>query len=194
MSDDEKEKLGNLSLDTYGDYKNKTQEATNKKRIETGKEEANLNDIEKMKILQISKYSTKEKDELYSNYIMKDLEDKDTTYEKLRKYYKSEKIIDQYLDYKVKANEKLKELKAKGKISEDSNKLTDNVATQLLADSKYSKEQTEALYVNVVASESNKKKYEILKSMNKGNSIDAYLKFILSDREADKEDDGTKNG
>lgn len=152
-------------------------------------------DSEKIKCLSGIATDTKTKSIIYEEYLMdKADEGEQTQYEKLKEYYKSEKIIDQYLDYKVKTNDKLKELKAKGKISEESNKLTDNVATQLLADSKYNKEQTEALYVNVVASESNKNKYEILKSINKGNSIDDYLKFMLSDREADKEDDGTKSG
>ncbi len=204
MSDGEKEKMGNLSLDTYADYKNKTQEATLAKRNSTGKEGAQLSSIEKMQILQSSNYSSKEKDEIYSNYIMSKSEDKKSEYEELKEYYKdnsrvggknykAEEIINQYLDYKVKANEKLAELKASGE-KEEGQSLDSSEKTQLLVDSKYSKEQTEALYVNVIASESNKNKYEILKSMNKGNSIDAYLKFMLSDREADKEDDGTKSG
>ena len=97
MSDDEKEKLGNLSLDTYADYKNKTQEAINQKRMEVGKEVAQLNDIEKIKILQSSNYSNKDKDELYNKYVSKN----DKVYSDLKNLGMSVSNIDEYLKYKT---------------------------------------------------------------------------------------------
>ena len=113
------------------------------------------------------------------------------------KNYRAYDIIDQYLDYKVKASDKLQELIKNGTKTEDQ-QLSDKEKTQLLVDSKYTNPQTEALYVNVIATGNNKtngEKYENIKKMNGGsNKINTYLDYVLADKESDKKDDGTKNG
>lgn len=191
-----------ISTDNYYDYKLNVMAETNKKRVETKKEDAQLNDIEKMKIITNEKYSSKAKEAIYNTYIKKE---DSKEYANLKEYYannstlgaknqRAYEIIDSYLDYKVKANEKLQELKAKGEATEKANSLNDKEATQLLVNCKYSTTRTEALYVNVVASDTNKAKYENVKKMNGGNKINTYLDYVLADKESDKEDDGTKSG
>lgn len=204
LTEEEKEKNKNISLKTYSDYKTKIKQNTEQKQVKMNDEDVQLNNNEKIKLLQGSTYSTKEKDALYSNYIMSKSDDKSTEYEELKEYYtnnsvlgsknyRSYDIIEQYLDYKVKADDKIKELRANGTKKENEN-LSDKEKTQLLVDSKYTNSQTEAIYVNVVASDTNKEKYEIVKQMNGGNKINTYLEYILADKESDKEDDGSKNG
>lgn len=162
-------------------------------------------DVEKMKYLSDLKTDNKTKDIIYTHNIMDKPEDgKTTEYEELKEYYANNSIpgsknyraydiINQYLDYKGNANNKIKELRANGTKKENEN-LNEVEKIQVLKDSSYTNAQTEALYSTVVAEERGHKIYEELKKINGGNSIQSYMTFMLSDRESEKEDDGTLSG
>ena len=189
----DKIKNAKLKVDTYLNYKIDVKEKTAKKREETGKEDVNLTDSEKIKVLQSSNYSSKEKDALYSNYIMNKSDDKKTEYENLKEDFGSEAIINQYLEYKTKLDDKLKALRATGEKKENES-LTNVEKINLLKEAGYNKYQNEALYVNTIANDSSKKIYKYLKELNNGNCIDDYMTYLTSDISADKTDNGLKSG
>lgn len=84
-----------LSVDTYGDYKNKLAIETDKKRKEKNDDDINLTSKEKANILKRSSYTDKEKKKIYSEILGK----KDDDYKYLSKL---ENInINAYLDYKI---------------------------------------------------------------------------------------------
>lgn len=95
ISDEEKQKIGDLSLDTYSDYKQmvyqKTQEKRNNGEL-TKKQD--LKNKDKIQILLDSKYSDKEITAIYENYIKNA---KDTQYDIISK---SGIDIKEYLKYK----------------------------------------------------------------------------------------------
>ena len=95
ISDEEKQKIGDLSLDTYSDYKQmvyqKTQEKRNNGEL-TKKQD--LKNKDKIQILLDSKYSNKEITAIYENYIKNE---KDTQYDIISK---SGIDIKEYLKYK----------------------------------------------------------------------------------------------
>lgn len=99
VSAEEKEKMGNISLETYSDYKQKIYTEKNKK-VTSGelKKSQDLKDKDKLKILINSNYSSKEKQELYENYILgKD----DTKYSIIKETFTSKGLnINKYLEYK----------------------------------------------------------------------------------------------
>lgn len=151
-------------------------------------------DSEKMKCLRNITTDTKTKSIIYEEYLMnKPDEGEQTQYEKVKEDYGSEKIINQYLDYKVKANDKLEVLRATGK-KKKTEGLTDVESINLLKEAGYDKYQNEALYTNMIASDKNKMVYQYLKKINKGNCIDDYMTYLTSDIAADKTDNGLKNG
>ncbi len=93
----DKDKSIKLPTRTFADYSNKIQKATKKKREETGKEKAQLNNREKISILHNSKYSEEEKRDIYVNHI----NDDDETYNVISKLENENTNIDAYLDYKL---------------------------------------------------------------------------------------------
>jgi len=94
----DEEKSENLSSQTYADYKNKVSVATDKKQKETGKEKAQLNQSERINILQNSTYTDKEKDIIYQEYINSD----DEVYTNLKLLNNNNvSKINEYLNYKT---------------------------------------------------------------------------------------------
>lgn len=95
LSDEEKEKNKNISLESYADYKNKLYSQT-KKLKDSGEleEKEQLKNAQKSEILKKSRYSEKEKIEIYKNYIS-------TTDKKIALVEKLGFPINQYLAYKT---------------------------------------------------------------------------------------------
>lgn len=91
------EKNAKLPTKTFADYYNKIQSATKKKKEETEKEKAQLNDKEKINILYNAKYAEEEKREIYINHINKD----DEIYNVISKLEDGKTNIDEYLKYKL---------------------------------------------------------------------------------------------
>lgn len=159
-------------------------------------------DIDKIKSLKDMSTDSKTKDIIYQETLMDKEEGKQTEYEQLKDYYtknslpgvRGENIIDTYLDYKVKSNEKLKELRSNGTKKENEN-LNSKDKVQLLKDLGYEKTKTEAMFVNVVAEDSTKEKYNWIKKINNNkNSVNDYMTYLLADTSADKKDNGLKSG
>lgn len=96
VEDKDTEKLGELSLKTYADFKNKVKKETDMKK-DSGELDENqqLKSKDKITLLKNSKYSDKEKKEIYSKFI----NTKDNTYANLSKL--TNVNIDAYLDYKL---------------------------------------------------------------------------------------------
>lgn len=150
-------------------------------------------DSDKLKSLRNIETDSKTKSIIYEETFDGTSDDKKGEYAELKDYYGNENIINQYLDYKVKSNDKLKALRATGE-KKKTEGLSDKEKVQLLKDSNYTTEQTEALYVNTIASDSSKKIYKYLKQLNGGNCIDDYMTYLTSDISADKTDNGLKSG
>lgn len=94
LSDEEKEKNKNISLPSYADYKNKTYNLTKKKKANGElKEKEQLKNKDKIGVLLNSKYSNKDKEEIYKNYI--GTEDK-----KIQLVDKLNFPLEEYLKYK----------------------------------------------------------------------------------------------
>lgn len=95
LDDDEKEKTQNMSLESYADFKNKIYDETQRQK-DSGEleEDKQLKNTTKSKILLDSKYSDKDKLELYKNYISSTDEKVSVAVEKLGM------PINVYLDYK----------------------------------------------------------------------------------------------
>lgn len=95
LDDDEKEKTQNISLESYADFKNKIYDETQRQK-DSGEleEDKQLKNITKSKILLDSKYSDKDKLELYKNYISSTDKKVSVAVEKLGM------PINTYLDYK----------------------------------------------------------------------------------------------
>ena len=92
----EKNKIEGLSTETYADYKSKLNKATELKRETEGKENAQLNDAEKIELINNSTYTDKEKDIIYSNNINKD----DKTYNSLKLINNNDlDKVEEYLKY-----------------------------------------------------------------------------------------------
>ena len=99
VSAEEKEKMGNISLETFSDYKQKLYDEKNNK-VASGelKKTQDLKDKDKINILLESNYSTKEKQELYENYIMSS---EDAKYPIIKETFTSSGLnINKYLQYK----------------------------------------------------------------------------------------------
>ena len=99
VSAEEKDKMGNISLETFSDYKQKLYDEKNKK-VSSGelKKTQDLKDKDKINILIKSNYSSKEKQELYENYIMSK---EDTKYPIIKETFTSSGLnINKYLQYK----------------------------------------------------------------------------------------------
>lgn len=96
IEDKDNEKLGEISLKTYADFKNKIKKETDSKK-QSGEldEDQQLKDKDEIALLKNSKYSDKEKKEIYSKFI----NTKDTTYSSLNKI--TNVNINAYLDYKL---------------------------------------------------------------------------------------------
>lgn len=86
----ETEKTKDMSLSSYSDYQNKVYELTEKKKQKGEK----VKFADKVQILLDSKYSDKDKEELYANYVSTI----DKTYDSMKKTGLS---IDEYLEYKT---------------------------------------------------------------------------------------------
>ena len=95
LDDDEKEKTQNMSLESYADFKNKIYDETQRQK-DSGEleEDKQLKNTTKSKILLDSKYSDKDKLELYKNYISSTDKKVSVAVEKLGM------PINVYLDYK----------------------------------------------------------------------------------------------
>lgn len=95
LDDDEKEKTQNISLESYADFKNKIYDETQRQK-DSGEleEDKQLKNTTKSKILLDSKYSDKDKLELYKNYISSTDKKVSVAVEKLGM------PINTYLDYK----------------------------------------------------------------------------------------------
>jgi len=95
LDDDEKEKTQNISLESYADFKNKIYYETQRQK-DSGEleEDKQLKNTTKSKILLDSKYSDKDKLELYKNYISSTDKKVSVAVEKLGM------PINVYLDYK----------------------------------------------------------------------------------------------
>ena len=95
LDDDEKEKTQNISLESYADFKNKIYYETQRQK-DSGEleEDKQLKNTTKSKILLDSKYSDKDKLELYKNYISSTDKKVSVAVEKLGMH------INVYLDYK----------------------------------------------------------------------------------------------
>jgi len=99
VSTEEKDKMGDISLETFSDYKQKLYDEKNKK-VASGELEKtqDLKDKDKINILINSNYSSKEKQELYENYIMSN---NDTKYSIIKETFTSTGLnINKYLEYK----------------------------------------------------------------------------------------------
>lgn len=95
----DEDKIEGVSLNTYTDYKTKLEE-TKQKKIDSGelKENQQLSDSEKIKILLSSNYSQKEKAAIYEKSI---LSSQDETYPALKKLFTNKGLnINNYLEYK----------------------------------------------------------------------------------------------
>ena len=92
----DEDKIENVSVKTYSDYKVKKEKATDKKRIDKNNENATLNDAEMIELIKNSNYTDKEKDALFDDQI------NDKTYKNL-KLLNNNNIsrINQYMDYKT---------------------------------------------------------------------------------------------
>ena len=104
------EKIGS----NYYTFKVDLKNALDKKRQETGKETATLNDSESISVLQQGNYSKKEKDLIYKNII----NDKDDVYDNLKLLdNNSLACVDAYFDYKTSdfSNDREDDGTAKGK-------------------------------------------------------------------------------
>nr|DAN60993.1 MAG TPA: Large polyvalent protein associated domain 38 [Caudoviricetes sp.] len=95
LDDDEKEKTQNISLESYADFKNKIYDETQRQK-DSGEleEDKQLKNTTKSKILLDSKYSDKDKLELYKNYISSTDKKVSVAVERLGM------PINTYLDYK----------------------------------------------------------------------------------------------
>lgn len=92
----DEDKLENVSMKSYSDYKIKKEQATDKKRQEKGNDNATLNDTEMIEIIKNSNYTDKEKDALFDDQI------NDKTYKNLKLLNKNNiSKINQYMDYKT---------------------------------------------------------------------------------------------
>lgn len=90
LSEKDNEKTQNIKLSTFADYKNKLYKLTQEKK----EDEESVKSSDKIKILLNSRYTTKEKEELYTNYIGSN--------DNLYKVMKNTGIsIDEYLKYKT---------------------------------------------------------------------------------------------
>lgn len=90
LSDKDNEKTQNINLTVFSDYKNKLYDLSQKKK----QDEESIKAADKIQILLNSKYSNKDKEELYKNYI--------GTSDKLYDIMKNTGIdIDEYLKYKT---------------------------------------------------------------------------------------------
>ena len=90
LSDKDNEKTQNINLTAFSDYKNKLYDLSQKKK----QDEESIKAADKIQILLNSKYSNKDKEELYKNYI--------GTSDKLYDIMKNTGIdIDEYLKYKT---------------------------------------------------------------------------------------------
>lgn len=103
-----------LNLSSYTNFKNAKATETEKKRQETGKENAQLNDSESISVLQKGNYSKKDKDLIYTTQINKE----DEIYNSLKLLNgNSLSFIDSYFDYKTSdfSNDREDDGTAKGK-------------------------------------------------------------------------------
>lgn len=109
-----KDKPEGLNLSSYSNFKNQIKEATEKKKQETGKETATLNDSESISVLQKGNYSKKDKDLIYRDIINKE----DDVYDSLKLLDgNSLACVDAYFDYKTSdfSNDRKDDGTAKGK-------------------------------------------------------------------------------
>jgi len=176
LTDEEKEKNKNISLETYSDYK---QKAYNKKqeKISNGeiKKSQDLKQKDKIQILLDSKYSEKEKKSIYENYI---LSSSDNEYSVISK---TGIDFEQYLKYKQQDFKSDKEddgtLKGKSVTKSKQNKVE-----KYLNDMKITDEQRLLLYaINGYSTTSSQKKqlanYVYNLDLNKQEKLDLYNKF-----------------
>ena len=92
----DEDKLENVSMKSYSDYKIKKEQATDKKRKEKNNDKATLSDKEMIEIIKSSNYTDKEKDALFDDQI------NDKTYKNLKLLNKNNiSKINQYMDYKT---------------------------------------------------------------------------------------------
>lgn len=91
LSEEEKEKTKGISLKTYADYQNKVAKISEQKKVK----DESVTKSDRINILVSSKYSSSEKDKIYSQIIDKD----DKVYSTLKKLDTSKNVINQYLDY-----------------------------------------------------------------------------------------------
>ena len=92
----DKDKIENVSMKSYSDYKIKKEQATDKKRKEKNNDKATLNDAEMITIIKESNYTDKEKDALFDDQI------NDKTYKHLKLLNNNDITkINQYMDYKT---------------------------------------------------------------------------------------------
>lgn len=150
-------------------------------------------DSDKLKVLRNLETDSKTKSIIYEETFDKTADGKKSEYENLKEDFGSEAIINQYLDYKVRENDKLKGLRATGEKKENE-ELTNVEKINLLKEAGYNKDENEVLYVNTIANDSSKKVYKYLKELNNGNCIDDYMTYLTSDISADKTDNGLKSG
>jgi hypothetical protein len=92
----DEDKIPEVSMKSFSDYRLKKEQATDKKRIEKNNKNATLNDTEMIELIKNSNYTDKEKDALFDDQI------NDKTYKNLKLLNKNNiSKINQYMDYKT---------------------------------------------------------------------------------------------
>lgn len=99
INKDNTEKIKNIDINSFLDFKSKSSELLEQKKIKEGKEEVRLNNEEEISILlNNNNYSNQDKDELYCNFI----NTSDDIYTNLKLLNNNNiKKIDDYLQYKT---------------------------------------------------------------------------------------------
>lgn len=169
LSDKDKEKTKNISLSSFTDYKNKIYEITKNKK----ESEENIKSEDKIQLLLDSKYSEKDKEEIYKNYIGLN----DSLFNTIKS---SGMNMDNYLEYKKQNFESDKE--DDGTVKGKSQKNKKDKVVKYLNSMNITGQQRLLLYASQGYSTSNSQKKELVNyisnlDLNLQDKLDLFNKF-----------------